>query len=1754
MFSSEGDDTLRGNDGDDRLEGGDGDDNLIGGLGDDILTDLRRRHPEGRRRQRHLSSGQGSAATSTRVAWATTSSSAAPTSTETFGGPGDDYVFAGDVEDTVFGDDGDDWIEGGGQADLLQGDNGAPFQNDPNEPGHDVIIGDGGDDDYDSEGGDDIMVAGTGIQRDEGMLGFDWVTHKGDPQAADDDMFFTGLLPDTLDNLRDRFDLNESLSGWNLNDILRGDNSDGGDGADNPTLVPDNVLTNEGIDRITGLRAFLQDALGSPVTSFAAGNIIIGGEGSDILEGRGGDDVIDGDRWLNVQIEAPDLSTPDPADVKRVDSMGAVQADILAGRMHAGQLRIVRSIVTPAGQENLADVAQFSGPQADYDITGDLANGSATVVHARNNVVINDGTDRLRNIERLLFADGILQIVNMPGNTPATGSVTLSSLAPAENQALTATRAFNDNDIVNLATVAFNWQALINGNWTSVATGTSFTPGDGVVGSRLRVIANFNDSDVPPQAETVMSLETAPVTNVNDVPTGNVVIDDATPTQGNPLTGSENVLDDDGLPATLSYQWQQSDLGGAGAFNGITGANSLTFTPGPGQVNRRLVLRVFYTDDHGTLESVTSPQTGVVGLRFTGTGVAETVTGTAGSDVISGGGGNDIINAGAGPDTIIGGPGNDTIDAGAGADVMQGSGTGDGADAVTGNAGVDRIEATVANTDIGISSVATVENVTADGFAGVRIVGSANADTLNFSAVTLTGITAINGLGGNDTLTGSAAADRINGAAGDDVLDGAGGNDTLVVGPIATMGSDALTGGAGIDTVDTAQTTIGLARLQTVESLETDAAGGAPLHVLGTAAANVLDLSTLTDTEVADVDGGAGDDTITGAGEPDDFRGGDGNDTINTGAAADRATGGAGNDTITTAGGADIVAGNAGDDAINAGAGADVVRFTGTGDGADAVNGGTEIDRVEATAANTAIGLSSLAAVEQVANGPQGAPGFAGVRVVGSAAANTLNYSRRSSVALTGIGSIDGLAGADTLTGTANADQLIGSDGADNLNGLAGADTLDGGAGNDTHERRRRERSVPVRGRRSAPTPCRAFSAAVTAANGGPARPAAARHHHRHVRGEGDDHRGRHRRDAGHRQHRGGGTVTLVGVAPANVTAAATSSSPRRSSSSQGRRDPFRGRGGRRKEDMPLTRRDLIKLGALGSAALLLPVERGARAQLQLAARLDPALLPAVGQVPFRVPPNAVPTPVTVTVPGTWINPNHAAGEAPVNIVVDYYESHMRQVAVPILPGLPPTNIWGYQGITPGPTIHAERGRPVIVRFFNDMTQPAPRAALYPGQLGPPARQRLAAPARRLRERPHPAGQLQGLLVPGLRGRTDALVPRPRRPPHGIEHVDGTRGAVPPPRCRRAQLRATGAGHGPDQYGNPYDVPLILRDALFDSGAQLIFQDNDESGSYGDVILVNGVPWPKMLVEPRQYRFRILDAAASRSFDLALTVKGSTARLPLIAVATDAGIMEIARSTQRLRIASAERYEVVIDFAGLAGRTLRLHNLKPENNIDFPTVGAVMEFQVGTTVTKTGKNNTTDGKVLRDRPDVMKLTPNSSTPRREFVFNRDNSHWTISNQTWADVVASNFQALLATATAGQPEVWTLKNLSGGWFHPIHIHLIDFKILSRTVGKNPGIAPYERGPKDVVYLGENDTIEVIGRFGPADRQVHDALPQRRARGPRHDAPVPRAAGQRHGAADRVRPAERARHEPARGRLARAAAERTAPDAAAGRELR
>jgi Cadherin domain/RTX calcium-binding nonapeptide repeat (4 copies) len=177
---------------------------------------------------------------------------------------------------------------------------------------------------------------------------------------------------------------------------------------------------------------------------------------------------------------------------------------------------------------------------------------------------------------------------------------------------------------------------------------------------------------------------------------------------------------------------------------------------------------------------------------LTGNGGANFLHGNNGNDTISGGGGNDQLVGSFGDDTLIGGAGDDILDGGSGNDVFI-EGIGDGDNIFLGGSGADTILGSANGSNIGISgdfgAANSIEAISGDAFTGVSIHGDANANTLDFSGVTLTNIAQIDAGDGNDTVIGSAGADNIVDSLGDDSLAGGGGDDTL-------------DGGAGNDTLD----------------------------------------------------------------------------------------------------------------------------------------------------------------------------------------------------------------------------------------------------------------------------------------------------------------------------------------------------------------------------------------------------------------------------------------------------------------------------------------------------------------------------------------------------------------------------------------------------------------------------------------------------------------------------------------------------------------------------------------------------------------------------------------------------------------------------------------------------------------------------------------------------------------------------------------------------------------------------------------
>jgi spore coat protein A, manganese oxidase len=210
-------------------------------------------------------------------------------------------------------------------------------------------------------------------------------------------------------------------------------------------------------------------------------------------------------------------------------------------------------------------------------------------------------------------------------------------------------------------------------------------------------------------------------------------------------------------------------------------------------------------------------------------------------------------------------------------------------------------------------------------------------------------------------------------------------------------------------------------------------------------------------------------------------------------------------------------------------------------------------------------------------------------------------------------------------------------------------------------------------------------------------------------------------------------------------------------------------------------------------------------------------------------------------------------------------------------------------------------------------------------------------------------------------------------------------------------------------------------------------------------------------------------------------------------MATDGGFMPKPVQISSLRLGMAERYELILDFTDCADNAeVLLRSADVKNNVDYLHTRKIMKFKVGVgKATDLSRNELPSsfyspvtprpGAVYMGPDEVMGLTEKMAVKRRTFQFKHaSDGRWTIDGETWDDVVASGYDRVLAEPAANSIEVWDFVNNSGGWFHPIHVHLVDFRILSRN-GRAPH--PYEQGPKDVAYVGEGETVRVVAKFGP-----------------------------------------------------------------------
>ncbi len=432
-----GDDTLFGDAGNDRMDGGFGNDILNGGDGDDIIVDSGG--------DDNIKAGSGNDVVHAGPGLDLVMGGAGQDfvflgtdeGSEVFAGEGNDFIFGNRNAERILGNEGNDWIETG-TFDGAPGDNFDEIFAHDGINGHDVFLGDGGFDEFIGEGGDDIMVGSTGRGKMVGMSGFDWATYKNSAVGAagvNADLSIPIIFdeaPTIPSNAAlDEYESMEGLSGSSGNDILRGSNILADerlpyDPVTNPTPLEGyqgSALDAAGIALIAGL----QEVLGAGVTSFSAGDIILGGDGNDTITGQMGDDIIDGDKWLDVQIGVFAANDPDHTGtpLSLHNSMTTLVTAMFNGSINPGQLAIVRTIKTGDGAGDV-DRAVFSGALAEYDIDFNT-DGTITVAHTGG--LATDGTDTLRNIEVLDFTDQDISLqaptLDLHGDVTSTSTLSL---------------------------------------------------------------------------------------------------------------------------------------------------------------------------------------------------------------------------------------------------------------------------------------------------------------------------------------------------------------------------------------------------------------------------------------------------------------------------------------------------------------------------------------------------------------------------------------------------------------------------------------------------------------------------------------------------------------------------------------------------------------------------------------------------------------------------------------------------------------------------------------------------------------------------------------------------------------------------------------------------------------------------------------------------------------------------------------------------------------------------------------------------------------------------------------------------------------------------------------------------------------------------------------------------------------------------------------------------------------------------------
>jgi FtsP/CotA-like multicopper oxidase with cupredoxin domain len=550
-------------------------------------------------------------------------------------------------------------------------------------------------------------------------------------------------------------------------------------------------------------------------------------------------------------------------------------------------------------------------------------------------------------------------------------------------------------------------------------------------------------------------------------------------------------------------------------------------------------------------------------------------------------------------------------------------------------------------------------------------------------------------------------------------------------------------------------------------------------------------------------------------------------------------------------------------------------------------------------------------------------------------------------------------------------------------------------------------------------------------------------------------------------------------------------------------------------------RRDLLKMGLLTSAGMLIP-KKGLSAHpvTRSGFVLDDDEPNSPPTTPFveNMPRLTVLAPVSSLTPAPTAAPNTAAGEArtvPHQAFAQFppqrfYEmSEQAGLAAMAPPGqLPLQPIWGFNGITPGPMIverYGNLGSPqngsILVRQRNNLP-------VNNGGFGlPSTTTHLHNGHTPLESDGFPCffqerGQFYDHHYPNVYAGINSTHPgtgdikeamhtlwyHDHRIDHTAENTyKGLAGTYIlfnefDTGNENTGFRLPSFGDGQNPLTS-FDIYMVFNDKVFDNQTGLLkFDLFNTDGILGDKFLVNGKINPVLHVSPRRYRFRWLNTGPSRFYQMFVLGPNNTTK-SFWQISTDGNLMEKPVQVNSSRFSVAERVDVIVDFTGQAGKTFYLENRLEQDDGRGPT-GDVLNAGQGKKILKI----VVDGPVVADNSiDPALITqfygfPNTlDAPRitRTFRFERGNGQWQVNGKLVGDCDDPN--DIRFAIKRNTVEKWIFQNNSGGWQHPIHMHFEEFQTLSinGVAPKNSGLI--EKGRKDVLRLEHNAEAIVYFRF-------------------------------------------------------------------------